>query len=206
MMSTPTSTPYYMPQSVTCQGEVSFYVGTECEEIAPGAWYGQRLAKDYEVDIQVEEAPYGRHQVRRHVSGAKSITVTAITLVSILDGLDQVDLIDSDLQGAELGVIRSFHPRVGRKSEATSHRDAWPGNRKRTPPVVDESRLAMFGRLPVFLAGGDTLGSNRISRRRSELGESIAHRTMVAAFCFCLQDEGPIQAPARLGLDAALQR
>src|ERR1039457_2652910 len=107
MMSTPTSTPYYMPQSVTCQGEVSFYVGTECEEIAPGAWYGQRLAKDYEVDIQVEEAPYGRHQVRRHVSGAISITVTAITLVSILDGLDQVDLIDSDLQGAELGVIRS---------------------------------------------------------------------------------------------------
>ena len=88
-------------------GEVSFYVGTECEEIAPGAWYGQRLAKDYEVDIQVEEAPYGRHQVRRHVSGAISITVTAITLVSILDGLDQVDLIDSDLQGAELGVIRS---------------------------------------------------------------------------------------------------
>lgn len=88
-------------------GEVSFYVGTECGDIAPGAWYGQRLAKDYEVDIQVEEAPYGRHQVRRHVSGAISITVTAITLVSILDGLDQVDLIDSDLQGAELGVIRS---------------------------------------------------------------------------------------------------
>ena len=88
-------------------GEVSFYVGTNRGDIAPDGWYGQKLTKDYEVDILVEEAPYGKYQVRRHASGAKSITVPAITLVSILDDLDQVDLIDSDLQGAELSVIRS---------------------------------------------------------------------------------------------------
>ena len=88
-------------------GEVSFYVGTERGDIAPDAWYGQKLTKDYEVDILVEQAHYGKYQVRRHASGARSITVPAITLVSILDGLDYVDLIDSDIQGAELSVIRS---------------------------------------------------------------------------------------------------
>jgi FkbM family methyltransferase len=88
-------------------GEASFYVGAECGDIAPDAWYGQVLTKDYEVDVLVEEAPYGKYQVRRHASGAKSITVPAITLVSILDGLPQVDLIDFDVQGLELSAIRS---------------------------------------------------------------------------------------------------
>jgi FkbM family methyltransferase len=88
-------------------GEVSFYVSNETGNIEANGWYGQRLTKDYEVDVLVEEAPYAKHQIRRHASGAKSITVPAITLASILDGLSEIDLIDSDIQGMELPVICS---------------------------------------------------------------------------------------------------
>jgi FkbM family methyltransferase len=88
-------------------GEVSFYVGSESGDVNPGGWYGQELTKDYEVDILVEEAPYGKYRIRRHASGAKSIYVPAITLVSILDDLQQVDLIHVDIQGLELSIIGS---------------------------------------------------------------------------------------------------
>jgi FkbM family methyltransferase len=88
-------------------GEVSFYVSDHTGNVGANGWYGQALTKDYEVDVLVEEAPYATYQVRRHASGTKSITVPAITLGSILDGLSEVDLIDSDLQGMELAVIRS---------------------------------------------------------------------------------------------------
>jgi FkbM family methyltransferase len=86
-------------------GEASFYVASECGDLTPNGWYGQALTRSYEVDAAVEDAPYGKHQVRRHASGAKSITVRAITLKSILDGLGRVDLIDFDLQGHEAAVI-----------------------------------------------------------------------------------------------------
>jgi FkbM family methyltransferase len=88
-------------------GEVSFYVSDSTGNVGANGWYGQALTKDYEVDVQVEEAPYAKYQVRRHATGTKSITVPAITLASILDGLSEVDLIDSDLQGVELAVVRS---------------------------------------------------------------------------------------------------
>ena len=96
-------------------GEVSFYIKNPDGSADPSVWYGQALTKDYEVDVPAEEAPYGHYPVRRHQSGAKSITVPAVTLASILDGLPEVDLIHLDIQRAELGVIRSAIHELGRK-------------------------------------------------------------------------------------------
>ena len=87
-------------------GTASFYVGNENRD-TPVEWFGQSLTKDYEVDVPDEEAAYCGYRVRSHASGARSITVQAVTLGSILEDLTKVDLVDSDLQGAELAVIRS---------------------------------------------------------------------------------------------------
>jgi FkbM family methyltransferase len=96
-------------------GQASFYVENPGSSADPSAWYGQALTKDYEVDLAASDATYGDFRVRRHQSGAKSIIVPAITLASILDGLQQVDLIHIDIQGAELGVVGSAIQELGRK-------------------------------------------------------------------------------------------
>ena len=87
-------------------GDVSFYIGQESGHVEPHGWYGQRLTKDYEVDVAVEEKPYCGFEVRRHRSGSRSISVPSISLESILKDLRQVDLIDFDIQGQELNTIR----------------------------------------------------------------------------------------------------
>ena len=115
-------------------GEASFYVENPGGSTDPGAWYGQALTKDYEVDLPSPDAIYGNFSVRRHQSGAKSITVPAVTLAGILDGLRLVDLIHVDIQGAEFGVIRSaiqeLDQKVKRLHIGTHGRDIEAGLRE----------------------------------------------------------------------------
>jgi len=73
------------------EGEVDFYVGR------PDEWYGQSIA-------------------RGSNSSSESVTkVKAITLNQILSKLEQVDLIDLDVQGAELAVLRSGIEELNKK-------------------------------------------------------------------------------------------
>ena len=64
------------------EGEVCFWIGDA------DAWYGQAIAHGMQPSERVQ-------------------WVKAITLNQVLDGLDHVDLIDLDVQGAELVVLRS---------------------------------------------------------------------------------------------------
>jgi FkbM family methyltransferase len=92
------------------EGSVSFYVGD------PDGWYGQSIA----------------HEGNR-MATATVVEVKAITLSSILSNLDLVDLIDLDVQGAELIVLRSaiddLNQKVKRIHIGTHARDIEQGLR-----------------------------------------------------------------------------
>src|SRR5262249_31036431 len=92
-------------------GEVLFYIGGPrggLWDLTPDAWDGQRLTKDYELARPSQpDGTYRGHQVWRHPSGWRSIYVPTVTLGGLLEGLGQVDLIDMDIEGHELPVIRS---------------------------------------------------------------------------------------------------
>ena len=74
----------------------------------PSEWYGQRLTKDYDLASQSKpDGSYKGHPVLRHESGWRSIFVPGIPLADLLKGRNVVDLIDMDIEGQELNVIRS---------------------------------------------------------------------------------------------------
>ncbi|MBZ5609997.1 MAG: FkbM family methyltransferase [Acidobacteriia bacterium] len=92
-------------------GDVLFYIGGPRGgpwDRSPDDWYGQSLAKDY--DLSGESEPDGEYcgfPVRRHKSGWRSIRIPGVTLAGLLKDLNLVDLIDMDIEGQELPAVRS---------------------------------------------------------------------------------------------------
>ncbi len=70
--------------------------------LAPDAWYGQSLSKDYEVAESKSAGKYKGFKVLRYKSGWRSIRIPGVSLKSILKKFDRVDLIDLDIEGEEL--------------------------------------------------------------------------------------------------------
>lgn len=95
-------------------GRERFYVGKASE------WYGQQLARDRQLD----------EPTRR---------VRTIRLGSVLARLDRVDLIDLDVQGAELEVLSEAAPWLGRvrRVHVETH-----------TPEIDERLPGVFQRAP----------------------------------------------------------
>ena len=92
-------------------GEVLFYIGGPRGgpyDRRPNDWYGQCLAKDYDVSGEYEDdGEYNGFGVRLHKSAWRSISIPGVTLGDLLRDLDRVDLIDMDIEGQELPSIRS---------------------------------------------------------------------------------------------------
>jgi FkbM family methyltransferase len=92
-------------------GEAPFYIGGPrggAWDLPPNEWYGQCLAKDY--DVKGEYRADGQYQgfpVRLHDSGWRSINIPAVTLKELMAGIELVDFLDMDIEGAELPVISS---------------------------------------------------------------------------------------------------
>jgi FkbM family methyltransferase len=72
-------------------GRESFYVGD------PARWYGQALVRSYNAGADAETA-----------------TVRTVTLSSLLRSLEDVDLVDVDVQGAELEILAEAVPWLDR--------------------------------------------------------------------------------------------
>ncbi len=92
-------------------GDVLFYIGGPRGgpwDRKPDDWYGQFLAKDYDVTGEYEiDGEYSGLPVRLHKSGWRSINVPGVTLGGLLKDLNRVDLIDMDIEGQELPSVRS---------------------------------------------------------------------------------------------------
>ena len=90
-------------------GRVHFYIGGPPGpdiDYSPNAWYGQALTKEYDVSGKSKgDGEYYGYQVLRHKSGWRSIRVMSVSLRSILRKLERVDLIDIDIEGAELATV-----------------------------------------------------------------------------------------------------
>lgn len=91
--------------------EVMFYIGGPRGgpyDRSPDNWYGQALTQDYDTASKSEpDGFYKGHPVLRHASGWRSIRVPGIRLTNLLRDQHLVDLIDMDIEGQELPVIRS---------------------------------------------------------------------------------------------------
>jgi len=120
-------------------GEEPFYFGD------PAAWYGQALVRPDNRGADASVRP-----------------VETITLSSLLEPLDSVDLIDLDVQGAELEVLREAASSLGRvrRIYVETHSEA-----------IDESLAGVFqsaeGEWSLIVSA--PLGA----RRRTPLGEAI---------------------------------
>jgi FkbM family methyltransferase len=92
-------------------GETLFYIGGPrggAWDLPPNEWYGQCLAKDYDVSGDYrEDGHYQGFPVRLHKSGWRSIKVPGVTLKELIADLERVDFLDMDIEGTELPVIRS---------------------------------------------------------------------------------------------------
>jgi FkbM family methyltransferase len=74
----------------------------------PNSWYGQSLAQHREAQSGRElDGFYSGFPVVRHENGWRSIRVPGVRLSNLLKDRDRVDLIDMDIEGQELPVIRS---------------------------------------------------------------------------------------------------
>jgi FkbM family methyltransferase len=71
-------------------GEVDFYTGH------PQTWYGQRIVDDRPIEF-----------ARHGLTDAVLIRVPSLSLRTLLREVERVDLIDMDIQGAELDVVTS---------------------------------------------------------------------------------------------------
>jgi FkbM family methyltransferase len=92
-------------------GEALFYIGGPRGgpfDRTPDSWYGQSLVKDYDLaGGSVKDGQYCGFEVRRHEGGWRSINIHRVTLGSLLENQNQVDLIDMDIEGQELPVIHA---------------------------------------------------------------------------------------------------
>jgi|SRR5579872_5408021 len=97
-------------------GTTLFYVGMpKGGEDRADQWYGQAIAGSYERPRNKTQELYEGIPVIELKSGWKSIEVQAVTLASLLHDLDRVDLIDMDVQGEELKIVRSAIDELDRK-------------------------------------------------------------------------------------------
>ena len=89
-------------------GDSDFYVGmpSQAEPVA-AEWYGQALVKPYEIPSDSNPGQYLGFPMVTLQSGYKMIKVRTISLVELLGDVPQVDLLDLDIQEAELKVISS---------------------------------------------------------------------------------------------------
>ncbi|MDA7978887.1 MAG: FkbM family methyltransferase [Pirellulales bacterium] len=132
-------------------GSVDFYVampdGSEGND--PASWYGQAMAKDYEVvsetiahgapsksqnsdsgkaglDAQSTET-YAGHNVKTFASGWKAVEVPQMAATKLLRDFDVIDLLDMDVQGEEVkivqGAIKDLNKRVKRLHIGTHSRE-----------------------------------------------------------------------------------
>jgi FkbM family methyltransferase len=89
-------------------GTAMFYVGSpESSGNVAADWYGQALTKSYE---EVEKRRFGRYEgfrVLKFKSGWRAIETECVVLGKVIGDLTRVDLIDMDVQGAELKVVGS---------------------------------------------------------------------------------------------------
>jgi FkbM family methyltransferase len=89
-------------------GEELFYVGMpDGGKDRPDEWYGQALAHTTETVADWRHGSYEGFDLIKFESGTKSIAVKSVTLLDIAAGIDSIDLIDFDVQGAELRVVES---------------------------------------------------------------------------------------------------
>ncbi len=80
-------------------------VATENETISYDAqnWYGQTIG--WESGVETQESYFGRPLIRTH-AGNMQVMIDPMTLEQVIEGMARVDLIDMDLQGAELDVVK----------------------------------------------------------------------------------------------------
>ena len=100
--------------AVNSTGErVRFYVGN------PSGWYGQAIATGSAGTLKQRVAAWASAVLGRRLSGKGEIVnivwVKAVTLDQILTKHDRVDLIDLDVQGAELDVLSAAIEPLNRK-------------------------------------------------------------------------------------------
>jgi len=92
-------------------GHALFYVGGPrggAWDLPTNKWYGQCLAKDYDVSGEYEkDGEYQGFPVRLHKSGWRSIQVPSVTLKELMSDVSRVDFLDMDIEGQELPVVRS---------------------------------------------------------------------------------------------------
>ena len=92
-------------------GHALFYIGGPrggAWDLPPNQWYGQCLAKEYDVSGEYRnDGEYQGFPVRLHNSGWRSINVPSVTLKELMADFQSVDFLDMDIEGQELPVIRS---------------------------------------------------------------------------------------------------
>jgi len=91
-------------------GEAKFYSGDQAR------WYGQRIVFENDPAIGQEDSNRGVHIV----------PVKTIALSSLLNGEDLIDLIDMDIQGSELEVVKSAKKEISsqvKKIHLATHND-----------------------------------------------------------------------------------
>ena len=89
-------------------GTAMFYVGSpESGGNVAADWYGQALTKSYEEVEKRKFVKYEGFRVIKLKSGWQAIETECVVLGSLIGDLKRVDLIDMDVQGAELKVVHS---------------------------------------------------------------------------------------------------
>lgn len=95
-------------------GEIPFYIEAPYGG-APDAWYGQFIANPYDEVDEIELRTYQELPIRRHRSGCRSVAVPGVSLDTLLQNHNGVDLIDFDIQGHELSVISASIDTLNKK-------------------------------------------------------------------------------------------
>jgi FkbM family methyltransferase len=90
-------------------GEANFFIG------AADAWYGQYLAPEAMEPTTPEQRSQRLLEGQKEQPMETISRVRMVSLNSILASLDRVDLIDCDIQGAELDVVRAAAEAVNSK-------------------------------------------------------------------------------------------
>lgn len=92
-------------------GSAMFTISKSAEidnEADARSWYGQRVAQGKLTALsRVEGREYFGHEVFERRNGSRLVEVPVRPLAEILEDFDHVDLIDFDIQGAELNVIEA---------------------------------------------------------------------------------------------------
>jgi len=96
-------------------GKTLFYFRMPGRQDRADEWYGQFITRSHEKLRTKAREFYADFPVFEHKSGWKSIEVPAVTLGSLVRDLDHVDLIDMDVQGEELKIVRSAIDDLDRK-------------------------------------------------------------------------------------------